>query len=245
MTRPQLSAPELPADPHPAWLGEVTVSVVVPAMNEEANLQHVLPRMPSWVHEVILVDDHSTDRTAQVARELLPGIRVVSNTRPPGKGNALRTGFDAVTGDIIVQIDADGSEAPEEIPAFVGALLAGADYAKGTRFVIGGGTSDMTGLRRHGNQVFVLLVRVLFRARFTDLCYGYNAFWTRVLPELRLDAEGFEIEAMFNLRAVKAQLKIREVPSFEDERVHGVGRLLTFPDGWRVLKTIVRERFLG
>lgn len=227
----------------PSWLGDVRVSVVVPALNEEANLAHVLPRMPPWLHEVILVDDHSTDRTSEVAVELMPSIRVVPNLRAGGKGNALRTGFEAVTGDIIVQIDADGSEAPEEVPAFVGALLAGADYAKGTRFVTGGGTSDMTILRRSGNQVFVLMVWLLFRVRFTDLCYGYNAFWTHALSKLQIDAEGFEVEAMFNLRAVKAGLKIREVPSYEAERVHGVGRLLTFPDGWRVLKTILHERF--
>jgi glycosyltransferase involved in cell wall biosynthesis len=227
----------------PAWLDEHRVSVIIPALNEADNLKYVLPRVPAWVHETILVDDHSTDGTAQAALALMPGIRIVPNLRPGGKGNALRTGFEAVTGDIIVQLDADGSEAPEEIPAFVGALLAGADYAKGTRFVPGGGTSDMTGLRRWGNQAFVWLVWLLYGVRFTDLCYGYNAFWTRVVPLLDLDADGFEIEAMLNLRAVRHGLKIREVPSFEDVRVHGVGRLVTFPDGWRVLKTIFREKF--
>jgi glycosyltransferase involved in cell wall biosynthesis len=216
--------------------------VVVPALNEAENLKHVLPRMPAWLHEVILVDDHCTDETVDVARQLMPSIRVVSNERRGGKGNALRAGFEVATGDVIVQIDADGSEAPEEIPAFVGALLAGADYAKGSRFIVGGGTADMTFLRKAGNKVFVLLVRVLFGARFTDLCYGYNAFRADALPRLDLDADGFEIEAMINLRAHKAGLRIREVPSFEAERVHGVGRLVTFPDGWRVLKTIMREK---
>lgn len=227
----------------PAWLEQHRVSAIIPALNEAENLKYVLPRVPAWVHETILVDDHSTDATVAAARALMPGIRIVPNLRPGGKGNALRTGFAAVTGDIIVQLDADGSEAPEEIPAFVGALLAGADYAKGTRFVPGGGTSDMTGLRRWGNQGFVWLVWLLYGVRFTDLCYGYNAFWTRVVPLLDLDADGFEIEAMLNLRAVRHGLKIREVPSFEDVRVHGEGRLVTFPDGWRVLKTIMREKF--
>src|SRR3954447_11318590 len=125
---------------NPSWLGDVRVSVVIPALNEAENLPHVLPRIPPWVHEVILVDDHCTDETVAVARELLPTVRVTPNLRAPGKGNALRAGFEAVTGDIIVQVDADGSEAPEEIPNFVGALLSGADYAKGTRFVTGGGT---------------------------------------------------------------------------------------------------------
>lgn len=219
------------------------MSVVVPALNERENLQYVLPRIPGWVHETILVDDHSTDGTAETAVALMPTIRVVPNLRPGGKGNALQTGYESATGEIIVQLDADGSEAPEEIPAFVGALLAGADFAKGTRFVPGGGTTDMTGLRKWGNRGFVWLVWLLFGVRFTDLCYGYNAFWTRVLPVLRIDADGFEVEAMLNLRAVRNGLKIREVPSFEDVRVHGQGRLVTFPDGWRVLKTIFKEKF--
>jgi glycosyltransferase involved in cell wall biosynthesis len=195
------------------------------------------------VHEVVLVDDHCTDRTVEVAKDLLPSIRVVTNQRSRGKGNALRTGYEAATGTIIVQLDADGSEAPEEIPAFVGALVAGADFAKGTRFAPGGGTADMTGLRRLGNRVFVWVVWALFGTRFTDLCYGYNAFWARVLPELDVDADGFEVEALLNLRALTRGLRVQEVPSFEAARVNGTGRLLTFPDGWRVLKTILRERF--
>ncbi|HEY2636981.1 MAG TPA: glycosyltransferase family 2 protein [Solirubrobacteraceae bacterium] len=239
------SEPSAEAAAHPAWLGDARVSVVIPALDEAENLPHVLPRIPPWVHEVIVVDDHCTDDTVAVARRLRPDVRIAVNERPGGKGNALRAGFEAVTGDIVVQVDADGSEAPEEIPAFVGALLSGADYAKGTRFVPGGGTSDMTRLRMYGNKAFVWMVRGLFGARFTDLCYGYNAFWARVIPDLALDARGFEIETMINLRAHKAGLKIREVPSFEDDRVHGEGRLLTFPDGWRVLRTIVRERLAG
>jgi hypothetical protein len=86
-------------------------------------------------------------------------------------------------------------------------------------------------------------VRLLFGARYSDLCYGYNAFWTRVLPLLDLDAEGFEIETMMNVRALLAGIKVVEVPSFEAERIHGKGNLKALPDGWRVLKTILKERF--
>src|SRR3954447_13861634 len=106
------------------------ISVVVPARDEAPNLPLVLPRIPRWVHEVILVDDHSSDGTAARAREIRPDVRVVANERPPGKGNALLTGFAAATGEVIVQLDADGSAVPEELPAFVGALLAGADLVK-------------------------------------------------------------------------------------------------------------------
>jgi len=224
------------------YFGNTTlrVSVVIPTLNEAENLPHVLPRIPSWVHEVVLVDGRSTDATVAVARQLRPDIRVVMQAGR-GKGLALRTGFVAATGDIIVMLDADGSTDPAEIPAFVDALVKGADFAKGSRFLPGGGTADMELYRKLGNWGLMFTVRLLFGGRYSDLCYGYNAFWAHVLPRLKLDADGFEIETMMNVRALREGLKVSEVPSFEAERVHGTSNLRTFPDGWRVLKTIVRE----
>jgi glycosyltransferase involved in cell wall biosynthesis len=219
-----------------------TISVIVPALNEAENLPHVLPRIQGDVLEVILVDGHSTDDTIAVARSLMPSIRVVEQ-HGRGKGAALRTGFAAARGDIIVMLDADGSTAPEEIPAFVRALVAGADLAKGSRFLEGGGTSDMPAYRKLGNLCFVAMVRLLFGGSATDLCYGYMAFWRRIVPRLALDGTGFEIETMINVRALKAGLRVAEVPSFESRRIHGESNLRTIPDGWRVLTTILRERF--
>lgn len=231
---PQSDRPAAPV------LAAPTVSVVIPAMNEAKNLPHVLPRIPSWVHELILVDGASTDGTADVARALWPGVRVVGQERR-GKGAALRAGFAAATGDIVVMLDADGSMDPAEIPDYVGALLAGADLAKGTRFIQGGGTDDMTALRRFGNAGLTRLVCGLYGGAYTDLCYGYAAFWRRVLPALDLTSDGFEIETEMNLRALRGGLRVAEVPSFEADRIHGASNLNTFRDGWRVLATILRE----
>jgi hypothetical protein len=231
-TRREVRSPERP----PA-----RVSVIVPALNEAKNLPHVLPHIPPDVHEVILVDGRSVDDTIEVARALLPDIRIVRESRP-GKGAALCAGFRAAEGDIIVTLDADGSTDPAEIPRFVDALLDGADFAKGSRFLSNGGSTDISRLRAFGNLGFVALVRVLFGGRYTDLCYGYNAFWASVLPTLDLDGAGFEIETMMNVRALRQGLRVTEVPSFEKSRIHGVSNLRTFRDGWRVLLTILNER---
>jgi glycosyltransferase involved in cell wall biosynthesis len=216
------------------------VSVVIPTLNEAANLPHVLPRIPGWIDEIVLVDSQSTDGTVEVARQLRPDI-VVIRQRRLGKGAALRAGFAAARGDIIVTLDADGSTDPAEIPAFVGALLAGADFVKGSRFAQGGGTDDMEWYRRLGNWGLLQLVRWRFGGRFTDLCYGYNAFWRHILRHMDLgDATGFEIETSMNIQALRAGLTVCEVPSIEFRRINGVSNLRTIPDGWRVLRTIIR-----
>jgi glycosyltransferase involved in cell wall biosynthesis len=218
-----------------------TVSVVIPTLNEADNLTHVLPRLPDFLSEVIIVDGDSTDGTVEVAQRLRPDVRIVRQIGR-GKGTALRQGFAAARGDIIVSMDADGSTAPEEIASFVEALVAGADYVKGSRFMRGGSSEDLTLLRGSGNLGLTVLVRLLHGAHFTDLCYGYNAFWARVLPSLHLRSTGFEIETEMNLRAHHAGLRVVEIPSREMDRIHGESHLQTFPDGWRVLKTILRER---
>ena len=222
--------------------GRATVSVVVPTLNEVDNVVLVLPRIPWWVDEVVLVDGGSTDGTVEAALAVRPDLHVVID-ETPGKGAALRAGWDAARGDIVVTIDADGSTDPAEIPAFIGPLLAGADMVKGSRFVHGAGSSDIDLLRRIGNRALTRLVRLLYGGRFTDLCYGYNAFWRRVTPVFDAAGDGFEIETLMNVRALRHDLHVVEVASFESQRIHGQSNLRTFADGWRVLRTIFRERF--
>jgi hypothetical protein len=216
------------------------VSVVVPAMNEEKNIGHVLNGLPDGLHEVILVDGNSHDATIDAARQAYPSIRVLTQSGR-GKGDAFRTGFAAVTGNLVVMLDADGSADPAEIPSFVEALEAGADFAKGSRFLEGGGSADITRLRGLGNTFLSGTANLLHGTRFTDLCYGYNAFWTRCLPFISLDVPGFEVETLINLRIAGAGMRITEVPSYEASRISGQSNLNTFRDGFRVLGTILRE----
>jgi glycosyltransferase involved in cell wall biosynthesis len=220
---------------------EVSVSAVIPTLNEAANLPHVLARIPGCVDELIIVDGNSTDDTVAVAQALRPDARIVLQNRR-GKGNALACGFVAATGDIIVMLDADGSTDPAEIPGFLAPLVQGADFAKGSRYLDGGGSADITRLRSSGNKVLGAAVNLLFGTAYTDLCYGYNAFWRDCLPYLQITCDGFEVETVINVRVAKAGLKVVEVPSHEQMRIHGLSNLNTWRDGRRVLKTIVRER---
>ena len=220
---------------------EVRVSVVIPARNEARNLPYVFSRLPEGLHQVVLVNGHSTDVTVEVARELLPSIEIV--TQPgTGKGDALHAGFAVCTGDVIVMLDADGSTDPREIPRFVAALQAGADFVKGSRYAQGGGSSDLTVSRKLGNTFLCWLVNSFFATNFTDLCYGYNAFWRRCLPYIRLDATGFEVETMINVRIARAGLSIQEVPSYERPRLNGISNLRAVRDGLLILRTIALER---
>ncbi len=228
------------------------VSVVVPAKDEAANIREILPYLERF-YEVIVVLTEDDDESAEAAREALPSVKIVRQTRR-GKGNAMICGFEQVTGDIVVTFDIDGSADPHEIPLFVTALMNGADLAKGSRFAPGGGTEDITRFRALGNRGLNLLARLVTGQRFTDLCYGFNAFWAAQLPlldlpEANLDStemvpgDGFEIEAMIIGRFALSGAVITEVPSYEHNRYHGLTNLNAISDGFRVLWTILQDRF--
>ena len=237
---------------------EPRVSVVIPAKNEARNLPHVFAGLPYYLHEVILVDGASTDKTVAVARGLRPGVIVIGQTRK-GKGNALACGFAVATGDFIVMLDADGSTDPAEIPRFIAALKEGADFAKGSRFMAGAGSSDISRIRQWGNYWLNKVVNVSYGTRYTDLCYGYNAFRRECLSVMDLEVgqvggpdadtmlwgDGFEVETLINVRIAKAGVRVAEVPSFERSRVHGTSNLNAVSDGIRVLRTIHMERKHG
>lgn len=231
------------------------ISLIIPAKNEAKNLPWVLERIPETVDEIILVDAHSTDDTIAVTLKYFPDA-IIMQQKANGKGSALVTGMLAATGDIIVMIDADGSMDPIEIHGLVGALLSGSDVVKSSRYVAGGGSDDISHLRNFGNQGLRIVSKVLFGHDWSELAYGYAAFWKDILPALHLDpivengdpaskkeyGRGFEIEALLFTRSQRIGLKVAEVFSFEYPRIYGESNLSTFKDGWRVLDALFRER---
>ena len=221
------------------------ITVLICALNEASNLVHILPRIPSWVDDVLLVDGNSTDNTAELGRRLRPGIRILSQLGR-GKGDALRCGLQQARGDIIVTLDADGATDPEELPRFIEPLLNGFDFAKGYRLT--------QGLQRHkpwhrllGNWLITMTFNLLFFRRYTDLCSGYNAFWReRVGAALEpWPADGFENEPFINSRIARRGLKVIEVGHSEPGRLSGEVKEKSWRQGTKAIKSIIRERFRG
>ncbi len=221
-------------------LGDLTVTVVFPALDEAEGLEATLPVVPSYVHEVIVVDGGSRDKSLDVVRRLRPNA-VVIHQDGRGKGNALKLGIRAATGDIVVTMDCDGSMDPLDINAAIARLLAGDDFVKGSRCLPGGGSDDFTAVRKAGNSFLTGVTNRLVGRHFTDITYGFNAYWREMGHQVHDLAEGFEFEIQLAVRAARSGLRTSEVPCHEATRVGGASKLHAVRDGWRILRSIVHE----
>jgi glycosyltransferase involved in cell wall biosynthesis len=219
-----------------------TITVLVCTFNEEENLPHVLPKIPQWVDEILLIDGHSTDHTVSVARELLPNIRIELQPNK-GKDDALQYGISLARGDIVVTIDGDGNTNPADISDFIEPLLHGYDFVKGSRF-LKTKPAHMPRHRRFGNWILCTEINILFGARFTDVCSGYNSFWKKAWEKIKFPEE-FGYEPLILIRAKRAHLKIAEIATLDTGRISGKSKLPSWRQGWRGLKTILLERFRG
>lgn len=221
------------------WHG-LSLSVVIPTLNEADSIQYVLRRL-SRCDDIILVDGMSTDGTVGLARSIRPDVRVIQ--RPArGKGDALRAGFASATGDVVLIMDADGSMDPDEVEVFMAMLALGFDLVKGSRMACGGGSYDLTAVRQWGNTALCTLANVLFHTDWTDLCYGFLAFRRSCLPRLALTADGFEIESQILGHAAVSGMRIAEVPSIEMPRHGGESHLKARRDGARILRAMLAAR---
>lgn len=217
------------------------ITALICVLNEELNLPNLLPKVPEWVDEVLLVDGHSTDNTVDVARQLRPDIRLLYQP-DKGKGDALRYGFQKASGDIIVTLDADGTTDPEEIQKFIAPLVRGYDFAKGSRF-LDSRSLKMPWHRRFGNWVLVTAANILHGTNYTDICSGYNAFWKEAIERVKLLSDGFEMEQEMNVKIKKAGLRVIEIPCSDRGRLTGGSKVSIWKQGLRDLITIIRERF--
>lgn len=215
------------------------ISIVIPTLNEEKNIRSAIKgvkaTMKGFNYEIIVVDKFSSDKTVEYSKAL--GARIVYAGK--GKGYGLRRGFAESKGDIIISMDADLSNRPNEIKLIVAGLETGYDICMGSRFITGGGSEDISFLRMFGNKFFVGLVNMIYHSNYTDMCYGYRGFRKKIIKRLGLKSIGFGIETEISIKAKKAGLRILEVPSFEKRRGSGESNLRTFKDGYVILRTIL------
>jgi glycosyltransferase involved in cell wall biosynthesis len=219
------------------------VNVIIPTLNEAGNICEILDRLKQvGCQNILIIDGNSKDNTVELAGKF--GVTVVLQNGK-GKGGALRQAFQEkiIDGDIVVIMDADGSMAPEEIPLFAEAVKMGADVAKGSRYLNGGGSEDLTPTRRVGNVILTRILNFLFLTNYTDLCYGYMAFKKEALKKLssHLKSDNFEIETEICAKSKNLGLSVVEIPSVERSRRYGKSNLHSFRDGFSMLKLLLNE----
>jgi glycosyltransferase involved in cell wall biosynthesis len=218
------------------------VTVLICTLNEENNLPLVLPKIPHWVDEVLLVDGHSKDNTLVIAKQICPRIKILIQPGK-GKGDALKFGVQQASGKIIVTLDADGSTNPEDIPRFILPLLEGFDFAKGSRFLEN--RPKMRLHRRFGNWVLTTTSNFLHGTKYTDICSGYNAFKRQAFQNLKLTYNGFAMEQEMNVKIKQAGFKVIEVSCIDNGRRDGDSKVGPIKQGLLDWLVIIRERFRG
>ena len=207
---------------------------IIPAYNEEDALADVIAKTSQYVDEVIIVDDGSSDGTAEVA--IASGAKLISHSTNLGKGEALKSGFKAIDDDsIVVTIDGDGQHNPDEIPNILRPIIEdGADLVNGSRYM-NGPEENTPAYRRVGQKVLDIATNISAGTKVTDSQSGFRAFSPRTKGVFRFKDTGFGIESEMLVDAAEAGLKIVEVPitvrydldgSTKDPVTHGVGVLL-------------------
>ena len=225
------------------------LSIVVPAYNEEHTIGDVIDRLRAtlqkigFVYEILVVDDCSRDRSAEIS--LGKHVKVYSLKQHMGKGFALRAGFSKAKGEIIVTIDSDGSNRPEELPLLLKPILQDkADLVIGSRF---SGNTPTSGKRFNaaGVRIFNLMIRVLTGAAVSDSQSGYRAMKSEVLENLSLKSSGYEIESEMLVKIAQRRFRVREVPVSFEQRTYGRSTLDPIVDGFRILMSIVTSYLKG
>ncbi|MBX7080138.1 MAG: glycosyltransferase family 2 protein [Nannocystaceae bacterium] len=218
----------------------IAVSAVIPARNEVVAIAAVVRGCRAHVDEVIVVDDASSDGTGAAARDA--GASVIRSDVPLGKGAALRRGARAARGEVVVFLDGDGQDAPDDIPRLLAALADGADLVIGSRFLGQFERGAITPIDRAGNRALSWLFSRLFRVRLTDTQAGFRATRRALLQRLPLSARRYDIETELLARALQAGATVVEVPVRRCARTGGKTGLHRVADGLRILSRMIAVR---
>ena len=222
------------------------LSVVMPVYNERQTIEQIIRRVlavPMRI-QLIVVDDVSTDGTSEILQRLQPelGFTLLKQPRNGGKGAALRRGFAAVSGDMMIIQDADLEYHPEEYPLLTGLITSGrADVVYGSRFL---GTHRVFLLTHYlGNRLLTFITNVLYNTMLTDMETCYKVMRTEVLRSMELKSDGFGIEPEITAKVFKRRYKVYEVPISYDGRGYDEGKKITWRDGVVALWVLIKYRF--
>jgi glycosyltransferase involved in cell wall biosynthesis len=221
----------------------VRVSFLIPAFNEEATIGEVLERIDrlGLDKQVVVVDDGSSDRTAEIAEQ--HGATVIRQANA-GKGAAIRAAIGLIDGDIAVIQDADMEYDPVEVPELIEPIVRGvADVVYGSR--LRGGKPQRAYLFWHlvGNRFLSLLTSLLYNTTLSDMETGYKAFRADVLRSLELRENRFGIEPEITAKICKRKLRVYELPISYYGRTFEEGKKITWRDGFRAIWVLLRVRF--
>ena len=218
------------------------VSVVAVCLNEAKSILRILDNIPKdLVDEIIVIDGHSTDRTFELVKNA--GYNIILQ-EGKGRGNAFKTGFKNVSGDLVIMLSTDGNERPGDIKKLIYKVTEGYDMVIATRFGLGR-SEDVTPIRHIGNYLFTKLCNFVSGLNVTDSMNGFRILTKKAIEKMNIESNRFDIEGEITIKAGKLKLKVVEIPTIEDERHHSDSRLHTFNDGSIILKRIIKEAFRG
>ncbi|MGD6852505.1 MAG: glycosyltransferase family 2 protein [Candidatus Bathyarchaeia archaeon] len=224
---------------------ESIVSLIIPAYNEEKSIQEVITRCSQTMdklsvpYEIIVINDGSTDSTAEVARQSSLHVTVISNKRNCGKGYSIRKGVDSSRGSIILMLDSDGEHNPREIPSLLSPVLKGVDIVAGSRF-LQRKEPVTTKLNSIGNFFFNLSIMILTGRRVSDSQTGFRAMKRDVFERMNLQSDGYEIETEITVKSLLNGFSFLEVPVRITRRRHSVSKIKILPDSKRIMTTLIK-----
>jgi len=223
-----------------------TVSIIIPAYNEEKNVANVISgtitvmEQLNLPYEIIFVDDGSTDKTGLIASSFK--VRIITNKKNCGKGYSLKKALQHANGDIIVTIDSDGEHKPKEIAPLLDAVVNGMDIAAGSRFL--NKQSAVTAkINQIGNRLFNLVIMSLTGKLVTDSQTGFRVIRREVLEKLNLQSDGYEIETEITVKGLRGGFAFKELPITVERRRFGASKLKLISDSKRIFGTILATSF--